>query len=122
MSNELAIILAIVGALGTVGGIVFGIISASSNRSKKDKDEATRTAIIETKLDLMLNGVNEIRDDLKAYKNELQNHKNTTSEAISAIKLELTEVRSELARVLGISQETKNEMDEFKKEIKDLVN
>jgi len=57
---------AIIGAAGTVFGIVIGFLTFNRNRDKDVKTDATRNAIIETKLDNINSTVNMTAVDLKA--------------------------------------------------------
>ena len=57
---------AIIGAAGTVFGIVIGFLTFGRNRDKDVRVDATRNAVIETKLDNINQSVNSIAVDLKA--------------------------------------------------------
>lgn len=49
----------------TIGGFLVGILTFGRNRDKDVRAEATRTAVIETKLDNISSGVKSIQDDFK---------------------------------------------------------
>lgn len=107
MSGELTIILALLGGLGTFGGIIFGIMSTTSSKSKRDRDDATRTAVIETKLDLMLNGIEDVKKELGKHDTALQSHKKEVSKEISDINIKIMKINHELkqvSRMIGFTQ------------------
>lgn len=58
--------IAIIGALGTVFGIVLGFLTFNRNRDNDVKNDATESAVIRTKLDGISQGVESIRIDIKA--------------------------------------------------------
>lgn len=60
------ILLAVIGALGTVFGIVIGFLTFGRNRDKDVKNDAAKNAVIENKLDNINQGVESIRIDIKA--------------------------------------------------------
>lgn len=58
--------LALIGAVGTIFGVVIGLLSFNRNRDKDVRNDASRNAVIETKLDNINQSVNSIVVDLKA--------------------------------------------------------
>lgn len=56
----------LVGLLCTVLGAVIGVLTFNRNRDKDVKEDATKNAVIETKLDNIGQSVDSIRIDLKA--------------------------------------------------------
>jgi septal ring factor EnvC (AmiA/AmiB activator) len=67
---ELGVLLTLIGLLCTVFGLGVGFFTFTRNRDKDVKNEASRSAVIETKLDNINRGVESIRIDIKA--NELK--------------------------------------------------
>jgi hypothetical protein len=57
---------AIIGAVGTVFGILIGFLTFGRNRDKDVKTDASESAVIRTKLDNINSGVESIRIDIKA--------------------------------------------------------
>ncbi|TQR20440.1 hypothetical protein [Psychrobacillus vulpis] len=55
----------------TVLGLLIGILTFGRNRDKDVKADAAKTAVIETKLDTISNGVESIRIDLKANEKQM---------------------------------------------------
>ena len=55
-----------VGVLIAVGGFILGFLGFNRNRDKDVKSDASRNAVIETKLDNIGTSVESIRIDLKA--------------------------------------------------------
>lgn len=70
MDVQVGVLLTVIGLLCTITGVVIGIFTFSRNRDKDVKTEASRDAVIETKLDNINRGVESIRIDIKA--NELK--------------------------------------------------
>jgi hypothetical protein len=62
---------AMIGIACTLLGLLIGILSFGRNRDKDIRADATRTAIIETKLDNISTGVKSIQDDLKENSKEM---------------------------------------------------
>lgn len=57
--------LAIIGAIGTVIGVLISFLTFNRNRDKELKMDASKNAVIETKLDNINQGVESIRIDMK---------------------------------------------------------
>ncbi|MEK4484102.1 hypothetical protein MHH81_00685 [Psychrobacillus sp. FSL H8-0484] len=55
----------------TVLGLLIGLLAFGRNRDKDVKADAAKTAVIETKLDTISNGVESIRIDLKANEKQM---------------------------------------------------
>jgi hypothetical protein len=70
MNIQVGVLLTVIGLLCTITGVVIGIFTFSRNRDKDVKTDASRSAVIETKLDNINRGVESIRIDIKA--NELK--------------------------------------------------
>jgi chromosome segregation ATPase len=63
---EIGVLLTVIGLLCTITGVVIGIFTFSRNRDKEVKSDASKNAVIETKLDNISTGVESIRIDMKA--------------------------------------------------------
>lgn len=55
----------------TALGLLIGLLTFGRNRDKDVKADAAKTAVIETKLDTISNGVESIRIDLKANEKQM---------------------------------------------------
>lgn len=62
---------AFVGIGCTMLGLLIGLLTFRRNRDKDVKADAAKTAVIETKLDTISNGVESIRIDLKANEKQM---------------------------------------------------
>ena len=62
---------AFVGIGCTMLGLLIGLLTFRRNRDKEVKADAAKTAVIETKLDTISNGVESIRIDLKANEKQM---------------------------------------------------
>ncbi|GGA34958.1 MULTISPECIES: hypothetical protein [Psychrobacillus] len=62
---------AFIGIGCTVLGLLIGLLSFGRNRDKDVKADAAKTAVMETKLDAITNGVESIRIDLKAIEKQM---------------------------------------------------
>lgn len=58
--------IAIIGAVGTVFGIIISWLTFSRSRDKDVRSEAADSAVIRTKLDNISSGIDSIRIDIKA--------------------------------------------------------
>lgn len=58
--------IAVIGALCTLLGTVIGFLGFSRNRDKDVRSDASKNAVIETKLDNISSGIDSIRIDIKA--------------------------------------------------------
>lgn len=56
----------------TVFGLLIGVLTFGRNRDKDVKADAAKTAVIETKLDTISNGVESIRIDIKANEKQME--------------------------------------------------
>ena len=66
MNISLGTLITIIGLLCTLVGIIVGVLTFNRNRDKDVKGEASRNAVIETKLDNISQSVNSMALDLKA--------------------------------------------------------
>lgn len=66
MTIGVGTLLTFVGLLCTLGGLVIGLLTFSRNRDKDVKVDASKNAVIETKLDNISQSVDSIRIDFKA--------------------------------------------------------
>ncbi|TQR17779.1 hypothetical protein [Psychrobacillus soli] len=62
---------AFIGIGCTMIGLFIGLLTFRRNRDKDVKADAAKTAVIETKLDTISNGVESIRMDLKANEKQM---------------------------------------------------
>ncbi|MFJ5771183.1 hypothetical protein [Psychrobacillus sp. NPDC093180] len=62
---------AFIGIGCTVLGLLIGLLTFGRNRDKDVKADAAKTAVMETKLDAITNGVESIRIDLKAIEKQM---------------------------------------------------
>ncbi|MFJ8065857.1 hypothetical protein ACIQYS_14600 [Psychrobacillus sp. NPDC096426] len=62
---------AFIGIGCTMLGLLIGLLTFGRNRDKDVKADAAKTAVIETKLDTISNGVESIRIDLKANEKQM---------------------------------------------------
>lgn len=105
MSNELGVIFSVLGAIGTLSAVIFAIINFTGSKSKAVRDEmssqqsiATSIAVITTKLDLTLNGINDVKKELSMHINDLQQHKEKMAGEIGAMKKEIAIIKNEQDR------------------------
>ncbi len=61
----------IIGLLCTVLGLVIGFLTFGRNRDKELRKEAERTAVMETKLDAISKGIEELHQTIKELEKEI---------------------------------------------------
>lgn len=66
MTISVGTLMTIIGLLCTLAGLVIGLVTFNRNRDKDVRGEASRNAVIETKLDNISYSVNSMALDLKA--------------------------------------------------------
>ena len=67
--NELAVVSTVLGILGTVCAIVFGLATYKRNRKKDDSDEGKQSGTVLTEIGYIKSGI----DDIKAEQREQRN-------------------------------------------------
>lgn len=70
----------------TIVGLLFGMMTYGKNRDKDIRADATRTAVIETKLDNISKGVNDIIADFKETKKEMETFSKGLTEVTASDK------------------------------------
>lgn len=87
----------VIGVFGTILGMLLGFFGFQRNRDKDVKQDASQTAVIETKLDNIYKGVDTIRIDMKAG------------------ELRTTELSEKLVRVDESTKQAHRRIDELSK-------
>ena len=85
MSWELLI--ACVGLAGAVCAIVFGLINNRRAGDTHTRDDATRLARIECKLDNVNNGVQDMRVEVRTHGNQIADHAGRIAKCEESIKI-----------------------------------
>ena len=81
------LLIACVGLAGAVCAIVFGVINNRRAGDTSTKDDATRLARIECKLDSINSGVQDMRVDMRTHGKQIADHESRIAKCEESIKI-----------------------------------
>lgn len=67
-------LIAVVGLVGAVCAIIFGVVNVRRASDSMTRDDATRLARIEGKLDSANRGIEDMRVDMRSHGNQIADH------------------------------------------------
>lgn len=80
------LLIACVGLVGAVCAIVFGIINSRRASTERTRDDASRLARIEGKLDSANRGIEDMRVDVRTHGNQISDHSIRIAKCEESIK------------------------------------
>ena len=86
--NELAVVSTVLGILGTVCAIVFGLATYKRNRKKDDSDEGKQSGTVLTEI-----------DDIKAEQREQRNTNTQFLERLTAVEASAKQAHKRIDRI-----------------------
>ena len=92
--NELAVVSTVLGILGTVCAIVFGLATYKRNRKKDDSDEGKQSGTVLTEIGYIKSGI----DDIKAEQREQRNTNTQFLERLTAVEASAKQAHKRIDR------------------------